>query len=475
MALKMKLLRMSKNITKTELARKLEVTFRTITNWEKADGVIPSLPTMKLIAKAIGTTTYDVFSSFIFNPDEIPENKAFKFHDHTRDISKQYMTPSHPLQLFKYIKEFRLLGTGIVIYKYRLFRYEHLKIHEVPPNDEIINQVVIDENAKRRHLLEENQIDDSITRSILQLMIPSDGVVAIDENANCLILSKDNISSWHIVSNEVCNNELGNEVTHTVFEIEMTSAVFPEMEEDIRQDKKSSIYLDAYRWDREEYLPFTKLDHLVVQEDVENVIGLYLQFYRKRMGLSQSQLSQRIKAYGFHITNGTINRWESGKLLPGARQLAFLCSFFKVDIEKLLDAYHYEYYVSNGIDSVERYYNVGLHHSFGNATDFDGLKKFLNEYSFFNLTAYNTSTIIGKCSSSEQEEAISSIEISDQRIVLRLVNGNTLEFSSDELQHIKPVSLHMSMFYELEAKLHDKIYTLFFAYNIRTSLFDKDD
>ncbi|MBR3999247.1 MAG: helix-turn-helix transcriptional regulator, partial [Clostridia bacterium] len=75
MSLKFKKLRESKGITKKELAENLNVDYRTITNWEKANGTLPSLRVLKDIAAYFHESTYSIYNCFMNNPDdsEIPE------------------------------------------------------------------------------------------------------------------------------------------------------------------------------------------------------------------------------------------------------------------------------------------------------------------------------------------------------------------------------------------------------------------
>lgn len=60
MSLRFKALRSSSNYNKTQFADLMQVAYRTVTNWEKKDGVIPSLSTISSIAKALHVPTYTV-------------------------------------------------------------------------------------------------------------------------------------------------------------------------------------------------------------------------------------------------------------------------------------------------------------------------------------------------------------------------------------------------------------------------------
>ena len=65
MSLRFKALRSSSNYNKTQFADLMQVAYRTVTNWEKKDGVIPSLSTISSIAKALHVPTYTVYDCFM--------------------------------------------------------------------------------------------------------------------------------------------------------------------------------------------------------------------------------------------------------------------------------------------------------------------------------------------------------------------------------------------------------------------------
>lgn len=92
MSLRFKALRSSSNYNKTQFADLMQVAYRTVTNWEKKDGVIPSLSTISSIAKALHVPTYTVYDCFMNNPDSDPEENFFEFNKH--DLTDGYRKSS---------------------------------------------------------------------------------------------------------------------------------------------------------------------------------------------------------------------------------------------------------------------------------------------------------------------------------------------------------------------------------------------
>ena len=111
MSLRFKALRSSSNYNKTQFADLMQVAYRTVTNWEKKDGVIPSLSTISSIAKALHVPTYTVYDCFMNNPDSDPEENFFEFNKH--DLTDGYRKSSLPGLLFKVMNTLHLFGGGI--------------------------------------------------------------------------------------------------------------------------------------------------------------------------------------------------------------------------------------------------------------------------------------------------------------------------------------------------------------------------
>ena len=60
-------------------------------------------------------------------------------------------------------------------------------------------------------------------------------------------------------------------------------------------------------------------------------IGDVIQNRRKELGMSQSELAERLNASGESITNQAVCKWEKNLTLPNARQFLALCRVLRVD------------------------------------------------------------------------------------------------------------------------------------------------
>lgn len=60
-------------------------------------------------------------------------------------------------------------------------------------------------------------------------------------------------------------------------------------------------------------------------------IGDVLNSKRKALGISQSELADRLRAAGIDVTNQAISKWENGATLPNAQQFLVLCSQLHIE------------------------------------------------------------------------------------------------------------------------------------------------
>lgn len=60
-------------------------------------------------------------------------------------------------------------------------------------------------------------------------------------------------------------------------------------------------------------------------------LGEKLSALRRRAGLSQKELAERLALYGVHVTNQAVSKWEKGLTQPGAEQFLALCRALDVE------------------------------------------------------------------------------------------------------------------------------------------------
>ena len=443
MSLKIKQLRVRKHLTQSDLADKLGVDIKTIRNWEKRNGKVPSILRMKELASVYSVPTYEVFSAFMSSPDVIESESDNLWHSHRPSFEEE----TAPYSLFKYIHEYKLFGEGLVIYRYKLFRYCILCEHELPLRDP------------------ENPTFDDI---IYQSIYPSDGFILIDEAYNSIVITKKTIISWKKISEDN---------VHTVFEIKTNVAIFPEMEGEVKEKGFCSFYLDAYKPLSDQYLPYVKPEPLYLQDGENNVLGKCIKKVRERYNLTQEQFADELSVLSVRAKKTTVNRWESGSLIPSAYDLCMISIRFKINLELLLNAYDINTYVSSVIEENDRCYDLGIHHLFNNISDYVSFLRFLNHYSFFNLTMKNDKPfLLGSIVYNENETELLSIKHSNDNIIFELRNGESVVANRENLVCVIPYNLHLSLHYEIHFTLgtesENMEYSLGLAYSMRIP---KDD
>lgn len=439
---RIKRLREQKKLTQVELAKNLDVDVKTIRNWEKdigiwenTNGIIPSIQKMKELAIALDVSTYEVFDAFMSYKDKV--ESEFKWNNHSHDFE----TGSKPFQLFSYIVHNRLYGEGFVIYKYRLFRYKELQLHILP----LMNP--------------DNAIEEEL---MVHSFKPSDGLIIKDEASNCMVLTENMIKTWKTAS---CDTR------HTVFEIQTSVAYFPEMEEELKNRGICSFYLDAYKVSSEKELPYSKPDSLEIIEDANNILGLYIKKCREREKMTQEELAIELSSLlGIRAKKTTVNRWETGSLMPSAQDFAMLHVYFRMNAEKILDAYHHNVYISSAIDEHDNCYDLGIHHSFWSIKDYSTLKSFLNQYAFYGVTIHSKTLIIGSLICDGKEIGIRTLQTNEERIQINLDNGETIDINREDLISAIPYSLHLSLYYEIHISVKNENtvaeYSVGLAYNL---------
>ena len=63
----------------------------------------------------------------------------------------------------------------------------------------------------------------------------------------------------------------------------------------------------------------------------QNTIGARLREARKNKKLTIAELAQKLEAYGIHLKNPSVSRWETGETVPNAYQLVALCHVLQIE------------------------------------------------------------------------------------------------------------------------------------------------
>ena len=88
----------------------------------------------------------------------------------------------------------------------------------------------------------------------------------------------------------------------------------------------------------EKVIPFHRDLSRHFQADIakeRNILGKKIAEARKKVGITQPQLSELLTHFGVHVKTPGVNKWEKGETVPNAYQLMALCH--ALDIEDGLD------------------------------------------------------------------------------------------------------------------------------------------
>lgn len=88
-------------------------------------------------------------------------------------------------------------------------------------------------------------------------------------------------------------------------------------------------------------------------------IGQKIQQYRKRLGLSQSELAEKIA-----VSRQTVSKWELDETLPDTGNILKLCTLFELQTEQLLyndcPLQESAHTVSRPLQDTRRYFRAGI-------------------------------------------------------------------------------------------------------------------
>ena len=417
MSLKFKQLRTS-IMKKKRFTNMMNVDIRTVTNWEKKNGSIPSLERMKTIADILEISMYDVYSSFLYDPDNLQVNYCFSNQQQNQQkITQSLSSGFNPAyKLFKFIHEYRLFGEGFAIYEYKLYRYRRLILHYPP-------------------IVESDRFSDIIK--------PSDGFVLEDEMGNAIVLNEKTIDSFMIVFHSENN---------TTFKLNISIPIFPEMALVIHEKSICSIYLDTYKNNAEHCLPYYKNKELVFEDNANNLIGRYIKEYREKKKLSREELAKLLPGLDTPLSTSTIASWENGTKIPSARHLESLCEYFQIRADDLLNSVQSNVYVSSIVDGNDSsQLNLGLSYLFNNSNSPDRFEIFLENYFFRVSTIEGPSSFLGLFRIKGYSLGFFEYK-SDNNMHFSTLNRE-IPFRVDMIKTIIPKSINNGLFFEFNGTI----------------------
>lgn len=422
MSLRFKALRSSSNYNKTQFADLMQVAYRTVTNWEKKDGVIPSLSTISSIAKALHVPTYTVYDCFMNNPDSDPEENFFEFNKH--DLTDGYRKSSLPGLLFKVMNTLHLFGGGILQYEGHVFYYSHISYKE------------------RKNTA--TNLDEELD----YFMFPYEGIILHDDNLNLIPIKLSDLKYWKIVSKEYGN---------LTFELAVKAPLLLDMKEHLVSNEYCISYLTVFEYESEHTMFKMESLNCLYKMDKDEVIPKYIRSIRERQGITQSDFANLLNLWlGKKINNKTVNKWENQQLLPTLPQLRAISIAFHVSIDKLLNAYDECYFSTMSIDEKDRTYSVGIGHQFDETFGINDIPGFLDSFKFIHQTFVqdparplcylyfeNENNPL-----SNKDNFIFDAVINDYSVSLVLKENKEIAIKTERIKQLEAYSIHYNYYYE---------------------------
>ena len=428
MSLKFRELRKQKIQNKTHFANLMNVTFKTITNWEKINGVTPSLETISMIAQVLHVSIYEVYDSFTNKPDFLADPNEFHFNEHK--FEESYRTPTSYIELFfKVAHDLKLFGSGIIQYYGHVFNFCSV-------------------NYKENKFETYDPIE--------ALMKPYDFMLITDNKLNLIPIGLDDIKSWRISSTEYNN---------LTFEIIFTSPILSEMKIPFSEGKFDPTYITFFDFKHSvNRFPYAVLHRM----DKNEVIAKYIKDLRLGKKMSQQFFAKSLSQYlKKPIDYQTINRWENQQQLPTLFQIQAMSYAFSISAERLLDAYGNGYYATGSIEKGNRSFNVGLNHSFDETNDLFSLMVFIQKYKQTFLTLMGSTpnplcylTFCNKETPTELNRYyIHDITLSDDcsqsYLTITFENNAIKRFPLSDFLKIEAYSPHQNFYYEFLGEYSD--------------------
>ena len=451
MSLKFKALRENAGITKQELADQLNVDYRTVTNWEKENGTIPSLLIVMEIAKIMKLSSYDVFEAFMSLTSNDKYNDDFSRLDNypRGDIS--------PKKFFKYLFETSAGETeirdGMIQYNSRIFRFNVAMPISREYNGEIRN---IGEPIKSEgiSLIPVEFIDKESAREYFEYPY---GFFVADTHMNIIVFCEDNVQTCRFVSKSYGN---------ITYEIVLNVAIFPEMEQEITTTQNSSVLLTIFDYGRNEFVSNCFAEDWISQYrfgfDKSNVIGKFIKSVRLSLGLNQTEFAEGIITPfdGPHqcqeISNKTINKWETGTAYPSLLQLFLLGESYNFSVKKLFDQFDRGFFVKSAIENIDRIYDIGLNYEFSRSTELEHWLRFVTLFKLAKRSIsgfFNNFNILGEADVGSCESRILNISYSDSEIIIELRNKPLITIPMGQVKIVEAKNVLNNLLYEFQLAL----------------------
>ena len=351
MSRKLYQIRKKKGITKKTFAEWVKVDVRTITNWEKEDGTIPSLDLMINISDALEIPMYEVFNCFYIKNDDENED------EHIKETFKPNIPAFYKISTGKSLISFlwflHCFGSGILQGNDNCFCYSKMficKEGEFRPFD---NNPPIENLFPKYH-----------------------GIILADSHLNYVVINKEDLISWVVISERYGN---------LVIKIWVKTNIF---ETSIYNDQKiSTLTLTIMNYKTESDGEYSPGEFMRLRNNQE-FFTLFIKDSRLNMNMTQQQFADKInsKIHGSLIDNKIVNKLENGALLPNLKQIAAICECTNTPIAAVLFLFKNGYYYSK-IEDPENYFNnMGFNLLFYNSVNHKNFALFISHFKILKNT-----------------------------------------------------------------------------------------
>ncbi|MCQ2467692.1 MAG: helix-turn-helix domain-containing protein [Clostridia bacterium] len=418
MALRLKKLRETKKINKTKFAETMEVNYRTVTNWEKANGIVPSLNTMTRIAKELEVSTYKIYECFMIDPDLKEGDDSFVFNKHNFGSGTgDYMDADY---IFNWMNTLKLYGKGVLTVGTQSFSFSHAYYSEKQPLKSL----------------------DSLSDECLRYAFaPFDSVLLTDRFQNIYPLRMSDIKEGRIAS-----ASFGNIVIELIPTNLMLNVISPNSNE--------HIIITFFDYKDTSSVSNETFENQFRTGNSQSVFSFYIKQIRKQNKLTQEEFAKRLnETYPSmkKIDNKTINKLEKGKILPTPNQIKMICCTFIVPVENLLNSYDHGIVATDMINNYEYAFDVGINYLFNRVKDIQSFEDFIISYKIVANTlnyTINHKLCYVEFGPSHQALHISNIEIKDDTLILTTYNNRKLVIHMNDISYIEKCHYANNYFYE---------------------------
>jgi len=369
MSLRFKEYRKLKGISKNKLSEDTGIAIRTLTSWEKENGIIPSISSLNTLAEGLGCPLSEVVDLFIDDKHDDTNQNSFTLHDHKDKLYKNI------LMLPMYLQKKGLSGAATVFGNNYMYTFD-IVFYDIKPPFYMSDSGELIQNNLYVYLL--------------------------DRCFNTFIIDLRKVAKFEIL-NESINSSY---ITFTIQEgdrLDNVSVLFTSM------PGINPYYFNTYH-KMEKY----------------KILGHFLKDLRKKNNITQQELCDILQNFYSKKRTGTkyssntisvktLSKWETGDTQVPIDAFYLICLYFEADFQNAITCYENGFYFSDAV-----YIKTGLVHYSKKVSTLGTLERFINFYSaFMSVACTKTESPIGVLKDeNEYEVMIDDISVDPDGILI---------------------------------------------------------